>query len=105
MTNLDQKKPGEKSGKSKKKKNKKAEQKSPKPEQVLLATEELIDAWFNAPDLDVQKKLAADIQTENYANNVPYVPTGQFIVPTAYRKTLSGIIIAPVVFLWSVEKK
>jgi peptide/nickel transport system substrate-binding protein len=68
-------------------------------------TEELIDAWFRAPGLDAQKKLAADIQTENYANNVPYVPTGQFIVPTAYRKTLSGIIIAPVVFLWNVEKK
>jgi len=43
MTNLDQKKPGEKSGKSKKKKSKKAEQKSAKPEQVLAA-EELIDA-------------------------------------------------------------
>jgi peptide/nickel transport system substrate-binding protein len=68
-------------------------------------TEELIDAWFKASDLDAQKKLAADIQTENYTNNVPYVPTGQFIVPTAYRKTLSGIIIAPVVFLWNVEKK
>jgi len=43
MTNLDQKKPGEKSGKSKKKKSKKAEQKSPKREQVLAA-EELIGA-------------------------------------------------------------
>jgi hypothetical protein len=26
-------------------------------------------------------------------------------VPTAYRKNLDGIIIAPVVFLWNVEKK
>ncbi|MCP4619528.1 MAG: TIGR01841 family phasin [Bradyrhizobium sp.] len=43
MTNLDQRKPGEKSGKNKKKRSKKTEQKSPKPDQVLAA-EELIDA-------------------------------------------------------------
>jgi peptide/nickel transport system substrate-binding protein len=67
--------------------------------------EELIDAWFKAPDLAAQKKLAADIQVEAYANDIPYVPTGQFVVPTAYRKNVDGIIIAPVVFLWNVEKK
>ena len=57
--------------------------------------EALIDDWFKAPDLAAQKKLAADIQVEAYANNVPYVPTGQFVVPTAYRKNLDGIIVAP----------
>jgi peptide/nickel transport system substrate-binding protein len=67
--------------------------------------EELIDAWFKAPDAAAQKKLAADIQVEAYTNDVPYVPTGQFVAPTAYRKNLEGIIIAPVVFLWNVEKK
>ena len=65
----------------------------------------LIDDWFRATEPAGQKKLAADIQLEAYANNVPYVPTGQFVVPTAYRKNLEGIIIAPVVFLWNVEKK
>ena len=44
-------------------------------------------------------------QVEAYTNDVPYVPTGQFVVPTAYRKNLDGIIVAPVVFLWNVEKK
>src|SRR5881227_383863 len=67
--------------------------------------EELIDAWFKAPDLAAQKKLAADIQVEAYTNDVPYIPTGQFVAPTAYRKNLEGIIVAPVVFLWNVEKK
>lgn len=67
--------------------------------------EELIDAWFKAPDFAAQKKLAADIQVEAYTNNVPYVPTGQFVAPTAYRKNLEGIIIAPVAFVWNVEKK
>jgi peptide/nickel transport system substrate-binding protein len=67
--------------------------------------EELIDAWYKAPDLSAQKRLDADIQIEAYSNEIPYVPTGQFVVPTAYRKNLDGIIIAPVVFLWNVEKK
>ena len=67
--------------------------------------EELIDAWFKAPDFAAQKKLAADIQVEAYTNDIPYLPTGQFVVPTAFRKNLDGIIVAPVVFLWNVEKK
>src|SRR5215813_12305288 len=61
--------------------------------------EALIDEWFKAPDLAAQKKLAADIQIEAYANDVPYVPTGQFVAPTAFRKNLDGIIVAPVAFL------
>ena len=67
--------------------------------------EALIDAWFKALELAAQKKLAADIQVEAYTNDIPYVPTGQFVAPTAYRKNLDGIIIAPVVFPWNVEKK
>ncbi len=67
--------------------------------------EALIGAWFKAPDLAAQKELAADIQVEAYTNEIPYVPTGQFVVPTAYRKNLDGIIVAPVAFLWNVEKK
>jgi peptide/nickel transport system substrate-binding protein len=67
--------------------------------------EELIDAWFKAPDLATQKKLAEQIQVEAYTKEIPYIPTGQFVIPTAYRKNLDGIIIAPVVFLWNVEKK
>ena len=66
--------------------------------------EELIDAWFKTSDPADQKTLTDEIQTEAY-QEVPYVPTGQFVIPTAYRKNLDGIIIAPVVFLWNVDKK
>jgi peptide/nickel transport system substrate-binding protein len=66
--------------------------------------EKLRDEWFNAQDLASQQKLAADIQKAAY-EFVPYIPTGQFLGPTAYRKNLEGIIVAPVVFLWNVEKK
>ena len=67
--------------------------------------EEMVDQWFKAPDAAGQKKLADDIQVEAYTKSIPYVPTGLFQIPTAYRKSLDGIIVAPVVFLWNVEKK
>jgi peptide/nickel transport system substrate-binding protein len=67
--------------------------------------EGLIDAWFKAPDFAAQKTLAEEIQIEAYTTEIPYVPTGQFVVPTAYRKNLDGIIVAPVAFLWNVAKK
>jgi peptide/nickel transport system substrate-binding protein len=36
---------------------------------------------------------------------VPYIPTAQFILPTAYRTNLSGVIIAPITLLWNVDKR
>jgi len=66
--------------------------------------EALREEWFQAQDLATQQKLASEIQVAAY-DFVPYVPTGQFLIPTAYRKNLDGIIIAPVVFLWNVDKK
>jgi hypothetical protein len=35
---------------------------------------------------------------------VPYVPTGQFVTKTAYRKSIKGVISAPAIFMWNVEK-
>jgi peptide/nickel transport system substrate-binding protein len=64
----------------------------------------LIAQWFKAPDIIGQRKLAAAIQTEAYTGDVPYVPTGQFVIPTAYRSDLHGMIVAPVVFMWNVSK-
>jgi peptide/nickel transport system substrate-binding protein len=65
--------------------------------------EALREQWFAAPDLAAQKKLAAEIQAEAF-KSVPYIPTGQFTIPTAFRNNLKGVIVAPVLFLWSVEK-
>jgi peptide/nickel transport system substrate-binding protein len=66
--------------------------------------EELRDAWFAAPTLADQKKIAEEMQKQAF-QSVPYVPTAQFVIPTAYRTNLSGVIISPVTFLWNVEKK
>jgi phasin family protein len=70
MTNLDQRKPGEKSGKSKKKKSKKAEQKSPKPEQVLaaeVAAEELIEAATPSSEIVETEVAVASTEIEQTA--------------------------------------
>ena len=66
--------------------------------------EELREQWFAAPDAAAQKKAAEAIQARAF-EVVPYIPTAQFIIPTAYRTNLSGILVSPVNFMWNVEKK
>jgi peptide/nickel transport system substrate-binding protein len=66
--------------------------------------EELREAYFNAEDTDSAKAAAMAVQARAF-EFLPYVPTAQFILPTAYRDNLTGVIIAPMAFLWNVEKK
>lgn len=66
--------------------------------------EELREAWLKASDATSAQKAADQVQLEAL-KFIPYIPTAQFYVPTAYRSNLSGAIVAPAVFLWSVEKK
>jgi peptide/nickel transport system substrate-binding protein len=65
--------------------------------------EHLRDAWFQAADASEQRRIAAALQQEAF-RRVPYIPTGQFFTPTAYRKTLSNVIPGPIPFFWGVEK-
>jgi len=65
--------------------------------------EELREQWFAATDAASSKKAAEAVQARAF-DFVPYIPTAQFILPTAYRTNLSGVIIAPVTFMWNVEK-
>ena len=51
-----------------------------------------------------QQRLAAAEQEEAFTS-VPFVPTGQFVIPTAFRSNLKGVIVAPIVLMWNVEKK
>src|SRR5438094_835083 len=66
--------------------------------------EELRDAWFAATDAATAKKAADAVQARAF-EFVPYIPTAQFILPTAYRTNLSGVIIAPMTLMWNVEKR
>jgi peptide/nickel transport system substrate-binding protein len=66
--------------------------------------EELRDQWFAAPDAAAQRRVAEQIQARAW-EVVPYIPTAQFIIPTAYRTNLIGILVSPVNLMWNVEKK
>ena len=52
--------------------------------------EALRDAWFDAPDLDAQKRIGRQIQEQAFAD-VPYIPLGQYFVDSAYQKGLVDI--------------
>ena len=64
--------------------------------------EELRNAWFDAPDLDGQKKVAEEIQRLAF-EEVPYLPLGQYFQATAYRRNISGVPKGFPMF-WSVQK-
>jgi peptide/nickel transport system substrate-binding protein len=53
--------------------------------------ERLRTAWFDAPDVPAQREICRQMQLVAF-ETVPYVPTGIFYQPTAYHKTLSGVL-------------
>jgi len=65
--------------------------------------EALRDAWFSAADSTSAKKAADAVQLEAF-RFVPYIPTAQVIIPTAYRSSLSGMMVGPVSFFWGIDK-
>lgn len=65
--------------------------------------EGLREAWFAAPDLDAQKRIAADLQRAAF-DSVPYVPLGQYFQATAYRTSLRDVLSGFSVF-WNVQKQ
>ena len=64
--------------------------------------EELRNAWFAAPDEAEQKKICEEMQ-ERAFEDVPYVPLGQYLAPTAYQGTLTGMLNGNPVF-WNVRR-
>jgi peptide/nickel transport system substrate-binding protein len=66
--------------------------------------ETLRQQWLDAPDITAQKRIATQVQSEAF-DFVTHIVTGQFVIPTAFRKNIDGVIISPVMFMWNVEKK
>jgi peptide/nickel transport system substrate-binding protein len=64
--------------------------------------ERLREAWFAAPDLGAQKKIAAEIQIQAF-QDVPYYPLGLYYRQSAYRANLSGVLHGIPVF-WNVQR-
>jgi peptide/nickel transport system substrate-binding protein len=65
--------------------------------------EALRDAWFDAPDLGVQQALCRELQMQNW-QDVPFIPLGQFFQPTAYRKSVTGVLKGGFALFYNVRR-
>ncbi|WP_409334572.1 ABC transporter substrate-binding protein [Bradyrhizobium jicamae] len=66
--------------------------------------EQLKDSFVRATSLDDQKKIAAEIQKEAY-DQVIYIPLGQYQAPSAWRKSLTGVLDGPATpIFWNIDK-
>ena len=65
--------------------------------------EALRTQWVKASDLEDRQGIAAQIQQRAF-EVVPYIPTGQYMPKTAYRTNVKGVLNAPVILMWNVEK-
>jgi peptide/nickel transport system substrate-binding protein len=66
--------------------------------------EAMRDAFVRASTPEQQKKIAADIQQEVY-DQVIYIPLGQYLAPSAWRKSLSGVLDGPATpIFWNIDK-
>ena len=66
--------------------------------------EELRDAFARASSPEEQKKIAAEIQKEVY-DQVIYIPLGQYLAPSAWRKSLTGVLDGPATpIFWNIDK-
>jgi len=66
--------------------------------------EAMRDAFARASSPEEQKKLADQIQKENYDQAI-YIPLGQFLTPSAWRTSLSGVLDGPATpIFWNIDK-
>src|SRR4051794_34391792 len=65
--------------------------------------ETLRDAWFDAPDLEAQRKICDDMQRLAF-EHVPFLPVGQRFLPTAARDSVTDIVPAPYPIFWGVRR-
>jgi peptide/nickel transport system substrate-binding protein len=66
--------------------------------------EELREAWFAAPDLAMQQRIAAEIQVQALLTDVTIIPLGLFYDLIAYRTELTGVLPGwPTVF-WNARR-
>jgi peptide/nickel transport system substrate-binding protein len=92
---------------------------SPLTNQPLVATGEPESGWFGWPKDEEIERLRAEFiaaQTEDeqmaaieglqkrFYEFFPYINTGQFVTPVAWRSTLKGVPNALLFVPWNVEK-
>ena len=60
-------------------------------------------SWFDEPDLPPQQAICRDVQMQ-FLRDLPYVPTGQFFQPMAYRNSLQGMAKGAISIFHNVTK-
>src|SRR6266700_1967066 len=66
--------------------------------------EAMRDAFARATLPEEQKKIAVEIQKRVY-DEVIYIPLGQYLAPSAWRKSLTGVLDGPATpIFWNVDK-
>ena len=58
--------------------------------------------WLDAESLPAQRAIAMRIQEQAF-QDVPYVPLGQFFQPTAWRRSVQGVLKGPTLF-WNIRR-
>jgi peptide/nickel transport system substrate-binding protein len=61
------------------------------------------DAWFAAETEADQRQIAEQMQ-RRAMETVPFVPVGQFNLPSAWRRNLEGVPVSPVPFFWGIRR-
>ena len=52
--------------------------------------EELYQDWLDAGDLDAERRICRELQMQLW-QDVPYIPMGEFIQWTCYRRSITGV--------------
>jgi peptide/nickel transport system substrate-binding protein len=65
--------------------------------------EELREAWFEAPDLAAEKRIAEEMQRVVW-QEVPFLPLGQVLPRMAYRRSLTGVVKGGPALFWGVRR-
>jgi peptide/nickel transport system substrate-binding protein len=66
--------------------------------------EKLRDQFARETDPAKQKEIAEAVQVRN-TQVTTHIHLGQWYYPTAVRKNVSGVLIAPVPVFWNIEKR
>lgn len=70
---------------------------------TIPAIEAQRNAWFDAPDEAAARAATTEMQRIPF-DQVPYVPTGMYYQPTAYRRNLTGILKGQPPLFWNVRR-
>lgn len=62
-----------------------------------------VQSWLRAPDIAAQAAAFAEVQRAGW-DAVPFAPTGQFVLRTAFRSDLTGVLQAPNPMLWNLRR-